>query len=168
MIVDLCRNDLHRVCDVGSVGVRGLLRVESFTPVHQLVSTVHGRLRADAGVADAVRALFPAGSMTGAPKRRTIELLQGLEGRERGLYSGCFGVATSDWASLSMSIRAVAFDGDRARIGVGGGITALSEVDDEVEEMRLKARAMLSALRGSARLDQSHELIELEGPALSE
>lgn len=148
MIVDLCRNDLHPVCEVGTVAVRGLLRVETYAPVHQLVSTVHGRLLPDASVADALRALFPAGSMTGAPKRRTVELLQGLEGRERGLYSGCFGAATSTWASLAMTIRAVVVDGDEAHIGVGGGITALSIVDEEVAEMRLKARALLAALRG--------------------
>lgn len=146
MIVDLCRNDLQRVCEPGSVAVTSLLAVESYPTVHQLVSTVEGRLLPDLGPLDAVRALFPAGSMTGAPKRRTVELLAGLEGAPRGVYSGCFGVVAGETCQLAMVIRSVVADADGAHIGVGGGITALSEPAAEVEELHVKAAALIASL----------------------
>ncbi len=146
MIVDLCRNDLQRVCEPGSVEVTSLLGVETYPTVHQLVSTVRGRLLRGLGPLDAVRALFPAGSMTGAPKRRTVELLQALEGAPRGLYSGCFGLVAGESCQLAMVIRSVVADEDGAHIGVGGGVTALSEPAFEVDELHVKAAAMLAAL----------------------
>ncbi|WP_404311129.1 anthranilate synthase component I family protein [Agrococcus terreus] len=146
MIVDLCRNDLQRVCEPGSVVVTSLLAVESYPTVHQLVSTVEGRLLPDLGPLDAVRALFPAGSMTGAPKRRTVELLAELEGAPRGVYSGCFGVVAGETCQLAMVIRSVVADADGAHIGVGGGITALSEPAAEVEELHVKAAALIASL----------------------
>ena len=149
MIVDLCRNDLHRVCDADSVSVSQLLEVESFPTVHQLVSSVHGRLSGGLGVLDAVRALFPAGSMTGAPKERTMQLLAGLEPSERGLYSGCFGWISGSEAELSMTIRTIVSDSGGTSFGVGGGVTALSDADDEVAEMHLKAKALRAALAAS-------------------
>ncbi len=146
MIVDLCRNDLQRVCEPGSVAVTSLLAVESYPTVHQLVSTVEGRLLPGLGPLDAVRSLFPAGSMTGAPKRRTVELLAELEGAPRGVYSGCFGVVAGEACELAMVIRSVVADADGAHIGVGGGITALSEPAAEVEELHVKAAALIASL----------------------
>ena len=146
MIVDLCRNDLQRVSEPGSVEVTSLLSVETYRTVHQLVSTVRSRLLPGLGPLDAVRALFPAGSMTGAPKRRTVELLQALELEPRGVYSGCFGLVAGDRCQLAMVIRSVVADESGTHIGVGGGITALSEPAFEVEELHLKAAAMLSSL----------------------
>lgn len=158
MIVDLMRNDLARVSEVGSVVVTGLHEVESYAHVHQLVSTVEGRLRPGLDALDAVAACFPAGSMTGAPKRRAIELLDGgdegggdegggLERGPRGIYSGAFGYLGLDGgADLAMVIRSIVVDGARATVGAGGGVTALSEPAAEVAEMRLKAAALLRAL----------------------
>jgi anthranilate synthase component 1 len=151
MIVDLMRNDLSRVCEVGSVTVTGLLEVESYAHVHQLVSTVEGRLRTGLDALDAVAACLPAGSMTGAPKRRAIELLAELEAGPRGIYSGAFGYLGADGtADLAMVIRSIVVEGSRATIGAGGGITALSEPMAEVAEMRLKAAALVRALAGDA------------------
>lgn len=149
MIVDLCRNDLHLVCEPGTVSVSKLLAIESYSAVHQLVSTIEGRVRAGCGTNDVVKALFPAGSMVGTPKARTAELLRQLEGRDRGTYSGCFGVATRDFAQLTMTIRALVEQDGHASIGVGGGVTALSDVEAEVAEVRLKAEAILRSLRTS-------------------
>lgn len=153
MIVDLMRNDLSRVCAPGSVGVDGFLRVEAHPHVHQLVSTVFGRLRSGADATDALAAAFPGGSMTGAPKRSAVEILGRLEGRPRGLYSGCFGWIGSDGScELAMTIRGVELRGSArdggidALVGAGGGITIDSDPSDELAEQRLKADAILRAL----------------------
>ncbi len=156
MIVDLMRNDLSRVSEVGSVTVTGLLEVESYAHVHQLVSTVEGRLQPGLDALDAVAACLPAGSMTGAPKRRAIELLAELEAGPRGVYSGAFGYLGADGsADLAMVIRSIVIEGGRATIGAGGGITALSEPLAEVAEMRLKAAALLRALGAGESHDQT-------------
>lgn len=155
MIVDLMRNDLSRVCELGSVGVEGFLRVETHPHVHQLVSTVGGRLRADRDIFDAVEACFPGGSMTGAPKRRAVEILRALEGAPRGLYSGCFGwVDDGGDAELAMTIRSVELRGGAgtsvALVGAGGGITADSDPQRETAEKHLKAAPILAALASCA------------------
>jgi anthranilate synthase component 1 len=148
MIVDLMRNDLSRVCEVGSVAVTSLLAVESYPAVHQLVSEVEGRLRPGLTAVDALGACFPAGSMTGAPKLRATQILDRLESGPRGLYAGCFGFFGYDGqADLAMVIRSIVMDAAGASVGAGGGITALSIPDEEYAEMRLKARAPLAALR---------------------
>ena len=147
MIVDLMRNDLARVCELGSVAVTELLEVESYAHVHQLVSTVVGQLEAGRSPIDAVEACFPAGSMTGAPKRRATELLDGLERRARGLYAGAFGYVGLDGrVDLAMTIRSIVLDAAGATIGTGGGITALSVPAEELAEAKLKAAALLAAL----------------------
>lgn len=147
MIVDLMRNDLSRVCELGSVAVTSLLAVESYPAVHQLVSEVEGRLRAGLTAVDALGACFPAGSMTGAPKIRATQILDGLESGPRGIYAGCFGFFGYDGqADLAMVIRSIVLDADGASVGAGGGITTLSDPDEEYAEMRLKARAPLAAL----------------------
>ena len=151
MIVDLMRNDLSRVSELGSVAVTGLLEVESYAQVHQLVSTIEGRLRPGLDAIDVVSACFPAGSMTGAPKRRAIELLAAFENAPRGIYSGCFGYLAADGAAdLAMVIRSVVIEQGVATVGAGGGVTALSDPHAEVEEMHLKAAALLDALAAPA------------------
>jgi anthranilate synthase component 1 len=147
MIVDLMRNDLSRVCEVGSVAVTRLLEVESYRHVHQLVSTIEGSLLPGLGALDAVAACLPAGSMTGAPKLRAIELLDALERRPRGPYAGAFGYLAADGsADLAMTIRTIVVDPDGASVGAGGGITALSVPEEELAEAHLKAAALLAAL----------------------
>lgn len=149
MIVDLCRNDLSQVCVPGSVTVRSLHRVETYSTVHQLVSTVTGELLPDCSVAEAARALFPAGSMTGAPKRSAVDILARLESAERGMYSGAFGYAGAGNLTLAMTIRSIVIDDTGAHIGVGGGITSGSIVDQEIAEVGIKAAALLGVLGAS-------------------
>ena len=147
MIVDLMRNDLSRVCEVGSVEVVRLLDVETYPHVHQLVSTVGGRLAAGRDAVHAIASCFPAGSMTGAPKHSAVSILSRLEARSRGVYSGAFGYLGYDGAvDLAMTIRSIVIDAAGATVGTGGGITALSVPEEELAETRLKAAALLAAL----------------------
>ena len=149
MITDLLRNDLAMVCEVGSVEVPALLVVESYPTVHQLVSTVRGRLRAEVSTVGALRALFPAGSMTGAPKLRTMEVIAEVEETPRGAYAGAFGWLAADGrADLGVVIRTLTTQGGGSyRLGTGGGITVHSEVADEFAESQWKAERLLTALR---------------------
>ena len=149
MIVDLLRNDLSRVCDPGTVDVPSLMRVESYAQVHQLVSVVTGHLRDDVSTVGALRSVFPPGSMTGAPKLRTMEIIEEVETTPRGVYAGTFGWLRPDGrADLAVVIRSLTTGGDgRWELGTGGGITVRSEVADELGESYAKARALLGALR---------------------
>lgn len=147
MIVDLMRNDLGRVSEPHDVIVSKLFDVESYASVHQLVSTIEARLKPGLDVFDAIEACFPAGSMTGAPKIRAIEILSELEGGPRGLYSGCFGyISYKGAADLGMTIRTLVFEEGKASLGIGGGITIDSDALAELEETKLKAKALLTAL----------------------
>ncbi|MDQ7877694.1 chorismate-binding protein [Microbacterium sp. QXD-8] len=147
MIVDLMRNDLSRVCLPGTVGVDALLEVESYPAVHQLVSTVSGRLVPGTTVGDLLEATFPAGSMTGAPKLSAMTILHGLEAAPRGVFSGCFGWIGDDGGlDLAMVIRSIVVRRDSAYVGAGGGITWRSDAAAEVAEVGIKARAPLAAL----------------------
>ena len=147
MIVDLMRNDLGRIAELGTVTVPSLLEVEEYAHVHQLVSTVRARIRHPLTVLDVVQAAFPAGSMTGAPKRSAMTILHELEEGPRGVYSGAFGYLGVDGsADLAMVIRSIVLTARGASVGTGGGITALSVADEEIEETRVKARALLEVL----------------------
>jgi para-aminobenzoate synthetase len=147
MIADLLRNDLGVVCEVGTVHVPYLMHIESYETVHQLVSTVRGLLREDLETPACVRACFPGGSMTGAPKKRTMEIIDELEGEPRGVYSGAIGfLGLSGACDLNIVIRTLVIDGEQTTLGVGGAIVMQSDAEDEYQEILLKGRAPMQAI----------------------
>ncbi len=140
MIVDLLRNDLGRVAKIGSVEVTDLFTVETYRSVHQMTSGISAELRSDMGLKDMLRALFPCGSVTGAPKVRAMEIISELEAAPRGIYTGAIGhIAPSGDAQFNVAIRTVVLAGNEGEMGIGGGIVANSKEDSEFEECLLKA-----------------------------
>jgi para-aminobenzoate synthetase component 1 len=142
MIVDLERNDLGRVCETGSVVVDGVARVLDLPTVHHMVSTVRGRLRADVGLAALLEATFPGGSITGAPKRRAMQIIDELEPAARGPYTGATGwLGVAGDLDLAVAIRTALLSGGRLSLSIGGGIVADSTPEDEWAETEVKAAA---------------------------
>ncbi len=152
MIVDLARNDLGRVAQIGSVSVPGLCELESYATVHHLVSTVRARLRADRDVVDLLRATFPPGSVTGAPKIRSMEIIDELEPVARGAYTGAIGyIRASGELDLSVTIRTMVEASGVASFHVGGAIVADSDPAAEYEETLHKGAALARVLVGEGR-----------------
>ncbi|HEY1018962.1 MAG TPA: anthranilate synthase component I family protein [Sediminibacterium sp.] len=149
MVVDLVRNDLSQVCKEGSVQVDELFGVYSFPQVHQMISTISGELKTDFGLAEILQASFPMGSMTGAPKRRVMELIEQYEVTKRGIYSGAIGYISPDNDfDFNVVIRSILYNATAAYLCylVGGGITFYSDAEKEYEECLLKAAAIQKVL----------------------
>ncbi len=149
MIVDLERNDLSKVCKPGSVCVTDLFKVEDYATVFHLVSTVEGEMTEDNTAVDCLKACFPGGSITGAPKIRAMEIIDELEYNRRGIYTGCIGYLGYDGnMDTNIVIRTILLKDGKAHIGVGGGITWESDPEAEYEETLDKAKALFEALGG--------------------
>ncbi|TDH73453.1 hypothetical protein CCR75_007995 [Bremia lactucae] len=147
MIADLVRNDFGVVARVGSVHVPCLMGVETYATVHQLVTTVRAQRRENVDVVDVLRATFPGGSMTGAPKKRTMKIIRELERAPRGIYSGGLGFISIDGScDLNIIIRTAIVTPQSVTLGAGGAIVALSDTGDEYDEMLLKARALVDTI----------------------
>lgn len=149
MVVDLVRNDLSRVCKEGSVQVEELFGIYSFPQVHQMISTIKGELREGINLADVLKASFPMGSMTGAPKRRVLELIEQFERTKRGLYSGAVGyIDPQGNYDFNVVIRSLFYNATSQYLNyqVGGGITFYSDAEKEYEECLLKASAIQQVL----------------------
>nr|WP_218617433.1 anthranilate synthase component I family protein [Cryptosporangium aurantiacum] len=150
MLVDLCRNDIGRVCVPGTLSVDSMMKAEPFAYVHHLVSTVSGRLEADVDVWDVVCAAFPAGTMTGAPKLRAMEIIQSIEDTPRGPYAGALGLLDPrGFAILALCIRTAMHDGQVYRTQASAGVVADSTPAGEWRETLAKMSATYWALTGS-------------------
>ena len=149
MIVDLLRNDLGKVCKPGSINVPKPFALESFATVHHLVSTITGKLAADKTSVSLLRACFPGGSITGAPKLRAMEIIEELEPNRRGVYCGSLGYIGFDGnMDTNITIRTLVYSDNRLRFWAGGGIVADSEVESEHQEVHDKAAAMFRLVDG--------------------
>lgn len=146
MIVDLLRNDLSKVCEDHSVEVDAFCAIETFEGLHHLVSTISGTLRADKGPLDALRACFPGGSITGAPKIRAMEIIEQLEPHRRGPYCGAMGyIGWNGAMDTSITIRTLVYEDGRVHLQTGGGITADSIPEAELNETLTKAQKMFES-----------------------
>ena len=156
MIVDLLRNDLGRICKPGSVEVAGLFATESYPTLHQMVSTIRGEEREGVGLYELFRALFPCGSVTGAPKIKAMKLVQALEPEPRGVYTGAIGYIAPDRDMLfNVAIRTLELSGTEGLYGSGSGIVWDSDAGDEYRECQLKARILEGATSRSFGLFES-------------
>jgi para-aminobenzoate synthetase len=170
MIVDLLRNDLGRVCELDSVRVPEFMIVEEYATVHQLISTITGTLDAQHSPVQLVRACFPGGSMTGAPKLRTMSIIDDIEREARGVYSGSIGYFGLDESvDLSIVIRTIVIRPGDTTIGAGGAIVMQSDPQDEFDEVLLKARAPMAAIAETVtgRSDDESWTVELEREPLT-
>jgi para-aminobenzoate synthetase len=144
MIVDLMRNDLARVSLPGSIAAPKLMEIESYQTVHQMVSTIESRLRPECTLIDLLNAVYPGGSITGAPKIRTMEIIDKIEAHPRGVYCGAIGyLGFNRIADINIAIRSLSYDGRTIRFGAGGAVTYLSDCEAELHETLLKAEAVL-------------------------
>jgi anthranilate/para-aminobenzoate synthase component I len=151
MIVDLARNDLGRVCITGSVAVPELCVVESYASVHHLVSTVRGQLAPGTTPADVIRACFPGGSMTGAPKVEAMKMIAEHERSQRGIFSGAIGWIGDDGAmDLNIVIRTIIKQGERVSLHTGGAVTSDSDPDAEYAETMDKARVLAESVAAAS------------------
>ena len=147
MIVDLLRNDFGRVCEIGSVKVPHLMAVESYETLSHLVSTVVGKLKQEYSIIDLFKATFPGGSITGAPKKRTMAIIDQLETDARGPYTGSLGyLSLCGAAELNIIIRTAVVQQSKITIGTGGAIISLSDAAEEFEETLLKAFPVIKAI----------------------
>lgn len=149
MVVDLVRNDLSKICKEGSVSVDELYGIYSFPQVHQMISTVSGTLRQNISLSEIIRATFPMGSMTGAPKKRVMELIDQYEITKRGIFSGCVGYVSPDKDfDLNVVIRSIMYNTFSGYLSIqaGSGITYYSDPAKEWEECLLKAEALINAV----------------------
>ena len=147
MIVDLERNDLNRICELKSVVVDELFEVETYSTVFHLVSTIRGKLKEEYSFVNLLRATFPGGSITGAPKIRAMEIIDELENSRRDLYTGSIGyISFNGDCDLNIVIRTAIHQDGKYYLGVGGGITCESELEFEYEETLQKAKAILEAI----------------------
>jgi anthranilate synthase component 1 len=160
MLVDLARNDLGRISQYGSVSVPEFMEVHQFSHVQHIVSRVTGTLRDGYDACDCLRAVFPAGTVSGAPKVRAMEIIEELEPTRRGPYAGALGyVSYSGAADFAITIRTLVADGEKASIQIGAGIVADSVAEREWIETENKARGLLAALKACR-----SEVIESSGP----
>ncbi|MEO1748613.1 MAG: chorismate-binding protein, partial [Pseudomonadota bacterium] len=158
MIVDLLRNDLSRVSEAASVEVKELCALESYAGLHQLTSSITAKLSTDKDVFDLLQALVPGGSITGAPKIRSVEVIEALEQGPRGMFCGTLGYIGFDGASdFNILIRTIEVEGDKARLTVGAGITHLSEPVAEYEETLLKAERLVECSLNEEARDLSYQ-----------
>jgi anthranilate synthase component 1 len=152
MLVDLARNDIGRIAKFRSLQVEDFMSIERFSHVQHLVSTVHGTLRDDRDACDALISCFPAGTVTGAPKVRAMQIIDELEPERRGAYAGAVGYVGFDRnLECAITIRTIFFENDKASIQVGAGIVADSVPENEYRETESKAQAMLHAVEGAGR-----------------
>jgi len=157
MIVDLLRNDLSVCCEPGSVRVPSLYTTEPYDTVTQMTSTVEGTLRPDQDVAAVLRALFPCGSVTGAPKRRAMRLIRTLEAEPRGVYCGAIGMIGPETATFNVAIRTAVLNGEEGRMGVGSGVVWDSEPEAEYEECTLKTQFLTPSAASAQIADPDHD-----------
>jgi para-aminobenzoate synthetase component 1 len=162
MIVDLVRNDLARISNSGSVAVEEMMKVYSFPHVHQMISTIRADLKTGVSIGEVMASLFPMGSMTGAPKKRTMVLIDQLENYQRGWFSGTLGYKTpaNDW-DFCVNIRSLIYDAETNKLVLwaGGAITWDSDPDEEYQEWKLKTEAILNSLNRLASASDSNKLV---------
>ena len=148
MIVDLVRNDLSRVCEPSSIKVKKLFNIATYKTIYHLSSEIHGKIAKEFSIFDAIQACFPAGSMTGAPKIKSMEVLSGFEKINRGIYSGAIGyLKSNNELNLAVVIRTLIINKDRFEFQVGGAITFDSDADLELDETYSKASAIMKILK---------------------
>lgn len=144
MIVDLIRNDLGKICEIGSVKVKSLFDIEKYETLFQMTSTIEGRLKKNINFYEIIKSIFPSGSVTGAPKIRSMEIINELEKEPRNIYTGSLGFISPDgFAKFNVTIRTILISNNYGEMGIGGGIVYDSDIKDEFSEAKLKAKFLL-------------------------